>query len=175
MKQLLTPSLYYQVNISICHCNYCSLYSIDSLTIQVSYTIGEDTSSMYLVNRSAFLLPSSLSQNGGFILFCIGLLGDSDTEIIADTINSTAGFSDTMYIVSGQQQLDNSGDFIGISFFQFLFSYNGNYTCRSRSSGAERTVFLSSKCFYPPLQTKLDSLFFQIIKLVPWQCYCHHQ
>ena len=120
------------------------LHSIDSLTIQVSYSIGEVSSSLYLVNRSAFVLPSSLGQNGAFVLFCIGLLGDTDTGITTDTINSTVGFSNDMYTVLGQQ-LDNSGDFVAISFLQFPFSYSGNYTCRSRISGSERTVFISSK------------------------------
>lgn len=122
-----------------------SIHSIDSLIIQVSYMIGEENSILYLVNRSAFLLPSSLGQNSNFRLVCIGLLGDNDTEVIADTINSTAvGFRNDFYEVFGQP-LDNSGDFIAITFFQFLFSFTGNYTCHSRSSGSERTVFVASK------------------------------
>ena len=101
---------------------------------------------MYLVNRTAFVLPSSVAQNG-FLLFCIGLLGDTDTEITTDTINTTVGFSNDMYTVI-RQQLDNSGDFTGISFMQFPSSYSGNYTCRSRTSNSERTVFISSKYLY---------------------------
>lgn len=124
-----------------------SNHSTETLTIQFSYTFGEESSSrsLYLVNRSAFLLPSSVSQGGGFFtLFCIGLLGDSGTEMTADTVNTSVGFRNSMYVVSSKQ-IDNSGDFIAITFLQFLFSFSGNFTCCSTLSGSERTVFISGK------------------------------
>ena len=125
-----------------------SFLSTDTLSIQFSYSFGESSRSLYLVNRSAFVIPSSLTQNGGFQLFCIGILGDSNTEITADSINSTAGFSNNMYDVRSQQLVnDTSGDFVVISFVQFLVSHSGNFTCRSTFSGLERTVFISSKQF----------------------------
>lgn len=122
---------------------FISLDSIDTLTIQLTYFIGETSRSLRLVNRSAFVLSS---QDGGTLrMFCIGLLGDNDTEITADTVNSTVGFINNLYTVSTNMPLDNSGDFVVISFSQFLFSYSGNFTCRSRSSGLEQTVYISSK------------------------------
>ena len=134
---------------------FISLDSTDTLTIQFSYSIGESSRSLHLVNRSAFALPS---QNGeSFNMFCIGLLGDNDTEIIADTINSTVGFMNNFYTVINSP-LDNSGDFVVIAFSQFLSSYSGNFTCRSRSSGSERTVFISCKLFIKVFQIVLLNL-----------------
>ena len=129
---------------------FISLDSTGPLTIQFSYFFAESSRSLYLVNRSAFVLPSAVTtQNGApFRLFCIGLLGDSNTEIIADTVNSTIGFSNNMYNIQSFQLIsDTSGDFVVISFVQFLTSYSGNFTCRSRESGFERTVFISCKHF----------------------------
>ena len=127
------------------------------------------------MNRSVFVLPSSLTQTGdSFILFCIGLLNDNDTEIIAGSVNSTVGFRNSMYSVSSQR-IDNSGDNVAISFSEFLFSHSGNFTCRSRSSGSERTVYISSKYLNSLVQFIFCCLFLQIIYLVPQQCYCHHQ
>ena len=121
------------------------LDSTDTLIIQLVYFTGESTRSLRLIDRSAFVLPS---QNGGsFDMFCIGILGDNNTEIIADTINTTVGFINNMYSVTNLP-LTGSGDFVHISFSQFLSSYSGNFTCRSRSSGLERTVFISSKLLF---------------------------
>ena len=119
---------------------------IESLTLFISYMVTEGMiSTMYLVNRSAFALPSSFSQSGGtLVLTCFGILGDNNTEILSNSINTTVGFAGSDYAVR-RIPLDVSGDSVNISFNTFSSSYSGNYTCHSRTSGAERTVFISSK------------------------------
>ena len=99
----------------------------------------------YLVNRTAFALPSSLTQSGGtLVLRCFGILGDINTEMLSNSINTTVGFTASDYSIN-RTPLDLSGDSVNIFFNTFSNSYSGNYTCRSRTSGAERTVFVSSK------------------------------
>ena len=115
----------------------------ETLSLRITYTIGETTTTtqIYLVNRSAFALPSqSYSQ---LTIFCLGILGDDSTELTSTSITVTLGTFTNYVVVNGS--LDTSGDFVGISFSTFLDSYSGNYTCRSRTSSTERAVLISSE------------------------------
>ena len=120
---------------------YISL--LESLTLFISFMVSERmVNAMYLVNRSAFALPSFFS--GTLMLTCFGILGDSNTEILSDSINATVGFTGSDYSIN-RIPLDMSGDSVDIFFNAFSSLHSGNYTCRSRTSGTERIVFISSK------------------------------
>jgi len=113
---------------------------IETLSLRITYNSGENTNIVYLLNRSAFALPSQYSQ---LTIFCFGILGDDNSVLTSSSITVTMGIF-TNYVVSNGS-LDLSGDFVGISFSTFLSSYSGNYTCRSGTSGTERTVYISSE------------------------------
>jgi len=112
----------------------------ETLSLRITYNIGESRNTIYLLNRSAFALPSQYSQ---LTIFCLGILGDDNSELTSTSINVTVGTFTNYSVLNGP--LDLSGDFVGISFLTFLNSYSGNYTCRSRTSNAERKVLISSE------------------------------
>jgi len=114
----------------------------ETLSLRITYNIGENPDTIYLLNRSAFALPSP-NQYSQLTIFCLGLLGDDNSELTSTSITVTVGTFTNYSVFNGP--LDLSGDFVGISFLTFLNSYSGNYTCRSRTSNAERTVFISSE------------------------------
>ena len=121
--------------------NFYALLFTETLAIRVTYRVGENPNTqIYLVNRSAFALPPQPYIN--LRIFCLGIVGDDNTELTSTSINITAGVFTNYAVNNGS--LDISGDFVGITFFTFLESYSGNYTCRSRTSGTERTVLISS-------------------------------
>ena len=123
---------------------YISL--LESLTLFISFIVSERmVNAMYLMNRSAFALPSLFS--GTLMLTCFGILRDSNTEMLSNSINATVGFIGSDYSIN-RIPLDSSGDSVNIFFNAFSSLHSGNYTCRSRTSGAERTVFISSKLHY---------------------------
>ena len=118
-------------------------FILESLTLSVRYIVGESLiNQIYLVNRSAFALPPLV--NGYLLIACIGILNNSDTEVLSNSINTTIGFTNSDYSIN-RTPLDVSGDSTSIQFSAFSSLYSGEYTCQSRTSGAERTVFISSK------------------------------
>ena len=60
------------------------------------------------------------------------------------SVITTIGVSTSNY-VDFRGSLYGSGDFVGITFYNFLNSNTGYYTCRSRNSASDKTVVIASK------------------------------
>ena len=121
------------------------------LTIQL---YGPSIGEMYLVNRSAVVVPLN------FNFICLGILENNGAEIISEYINTTVGFYNIYYNVS-RRQYDISATAVTIYFTTFLSSHSGSYTCHSRATSAEIPVFLSSKYLIPILHV-FTSFWFQV-------------